>query len=86
MLALDFRIARSLRGLDPEAGGITAERVRKWIEKHPVISEAERARLRAQGQNKIAVHGGFGNRKGQIGLAREGSAPDVVSAEEGVGP
>lgn len=80
MLATDCRITKAFRGLDPEAGEITPEKVRGWIEKHPAITEADRARLRAQGRKKVAIHGGFVGRERQNGSAPEGAAPEVVKS------
>jgi len=35
VLAQDCRFSKMIRGLDPETGEITAERVQKWIKEHP---------------------------------------------------
>jgi hypothetical protein len=66
MLSTDFRITKALRGLDPDAGPADTAAAQIWIEKHPAITEAQRALLRAQGRKKVEKYRGFVSRKGQI--------------------
>jgi hypothetical protein len=82
ILATDFRITKALRGLDPDAGPADSAAVQAWIEKHPAITEAERARLRAQGQKKVAIYGGFASRKGQNGSFADKPASEAVQSHD----
>jgi len=61
MLGRNFRITAGLRGLDPDKGPISPERVKAWLAGHPALrerTEAERrelaSKLRATVQKKGA--------------------------------
>jgi hypothetical protein len=80
MLERKCRLTIKIRGLDPEAGEITPERVESWIRKHPVVrtwTDGERAVARARAQKTKALKSG---RETQTG---SGSRAPAAFMEEG---
>ncbi len=83
MLCQDCRITGGIKGIDPEAGEITTERVHAWCKVHPAITEESRAKSRAQAQKNMAFRPGFGSPKRQNTGGLLTSEPKAVSAEGG---
>jgi hypothetical protein len=67
MLSQDCRLARAIKGLDPDQGPITTERVRRWLRDHPqkrALTEEERAARRARVEKIRALNTGAGAESG----------------------
>lgn len=67
MLGQGCRLTRAIRGIDPEAGPISSDRVARWLRDHPqkrALAEEERAVRRARVVKMRAPNTGAGAESG----------------------
>ncbi len=78
MLAHGCRITRGLKGLCAERE-LSEARIQEWKQRHPAITDEERAAMKVRGLRKAALQGGFTRSKGPIISAGNTHAAETVS-------
>jgi hypothetical protein len=80
MLRRDCRIARGIKGIDPD--GTDKERTAgedAWLKAHPVITVEQREKMKAEGEKKTALL-----HRARLEKTRLNIGPDVISGKKGI--